>query len=241
VSDGDNSSMPQNWAGFWAVDAVSVAESGASTTGGTGTTGGGSTGSTGSGSGSLLYSEDFEGSSVNMGEQAVAGAAQWAVGDPSQAHSAGGPTTAASGSSCAGTKFSSAYDPNSDDLLYTPEIDFTGKTSGTLSFKATFDLALSGSTAEDGVRVLATPDQGQTWYLASPQPGYNYQSVTAFTTSSGTTPGFGGREASWTSYSIDVSGAIQASPKWIFVWEFKSGASSGHAGFFMDDVAVNAQ
>jgi hypothetical protein len=178
-----------------------------------------------------------------MGEQSAAQTQEWAVGDPSQYQTAGLPSAAAQGSNCAGTKFTGPYDANAEDLLFTPEIDFTGKTSGTLSFQASFDLATNGSQALDGVRLLATPDGGTTWYLVSANPSYNFQSCAAFAGSSGTsTPAFSGSQSTWTSYSVDVTPALAVGPKWTFAWEFASGAASGsHAGYFLDNIQVTGQ
>jgi hypothetical protein len=181
-----------------------------------------------------------------MGEVSGASTQEWAVGDPSQYTTPGLPSAAASGSNCAGTKFASVYDNSAEDLLYTPEIDFTGKTTATLEFKAFWNLETyaSGAAAADGVRMLATPDQGQTWYLVSPSGAgaYNFQACDSFTDSSGnSTPAWGGDSSSWKTASVDISGAIQASPKWIFAWEFASDSSVGEAGFFLDDIKVTAQ
>jgi len=169
---------------------------------------------------------------------------EWALGDPSQYTTAGIPAAAASGSFCAGTVFTGVYDDMAEDLLYTAEIDFTGKSSATLTFKASWDLETYGSNAyaADGVRLLATPDQGTSWYIVSPSSnGYNFQACDAFTDSAGnTSPAWSGSSSGWKSVSADISGAAQFAPKWIFAWEFASDYSVGKAGFFLDDIKVTA-
>jgi hypothetical protein len=180
-----------------------------------------------------------------MGVATASGATQqWTMDNPSSYTRAGVPTAAGQGTQCAGTKFVTNYDNNAADLLYTPEIDFTGKTSGTMTFKAHFDLETyqSGARAADGCRLLATPDRGTTWYLVSPTPSYNYQACDAFTTSSGTSsPAWGGASSGWKSYTVDMTPALAASKKWIFAWEFATDDTVTKAGFFLDDLTVTAR
>jgi hypothetical protein len=147
---------------------------------------------------------------------------------------------------CAGTKFAADYDDNAYDFLLTPEIDFTGKTTAALVFKAQWDMETysGGSTtyAADGVRLIATPDQGNTWYLVTTTPGYNFNECDAFMDPSGnSTPAFGGTQAAWQEYMVDLSQAIGVEPKWHFAWEFASDYSIGKAGFFIDEIKVIAR
>ncbi|GIW70856.1 MAG: hypothetical protein KatS3mg102_0398 [Planctomycetota bacterium] len=249
VSDADDTSMPQGWGGFWAINDVLIGEAsaiGATVGGGTGSTGGSGGGSTGgsSGQGQLVFAEDLEGASYALGRVSAVGTVEWYVDDPAQFSTPNLPSAAAQGSFCAGTKFATVYDDDAHDLLYTSEIDLSGRTSAQLSFKAYFSLETygQGQYAADGVRLLATPDQGNTWYLLVPDQGYNYQAIDAFTTSSGSsTPGFGGRSNGWQTYTVDLTPALAIAPRWIVAWEFASDYSIGDAGFFLDDIRVTAQ
>ncbi len=193
----------------------------------------------------VLFRETFE-DAVQMTSTSRTQTPQWTVADPSQFLTPGLPARAAHGRLCAGTKFDSVYDDSAEDLLYTPEIDFTGKMHTTLTFKAFYELETyshAGTVfAADGVRLLATPDQGQTWLLLTPSGGYPFDSVRAFTDAQGqTTPGFSGSTAHWKRYRVDLGPLILQSPKWIIAWEFASDSSVGKAGFFLDDIKVTAR
>src|SRR5690606_5035162 len=96
---------------------------GGSTTGST--TGGSTTGSTtgGTSGAPTLYSENFEGQTINLGEQG----AVWKVTSPG----ASGPAAATSDSWFAGTN---GYNANTQGYLITPEIDLTNVSSAELSF-----------------------------------------------------------------------------------------------------------
>jgi hypothetical protein len=269
VSD-DGSTKPAGWGGFWAVDAVVVAEASAlssSTSGSTGSsTGhhthhhhgstGGSTssssghhthhhhastgGSTSATAGSVVFEENFEGSSYQVGRASAKSTTLWTVDNPSQ-YASLPISAAADGSFCAGTSFAAPYAADVEDVLYTAEIDLTGKTSATLEFAAAYGFPAVTAASEDGVRILATPDQGTTWYLVSPTPGYDTQAIGAFKDAQGqSTPGFGGTTGGWQSYSVDLTPAIGVAPKWIIAWEFGSKMGGG-AGFFLDSIQVTAQ
>ena len=99
-----------------------------------------------------------------------------------------------------------------------------------------------GTIAADGVRLLATPDQGATWYLVTPTPGYTHQACDAFTDAAGnSSPVWAGSSGGWRSFSVDVSAAAQAAPKWIFAWEIATDYDTNKAGFFLDDIKVTAR
>ena len=274
-SDVDDTSKPAGWGGYWLINDVAVGEAtalGVSVSGGTTTTPGGTTttpggttttpggttttpgGTTTTPGGTtttpsnaqVLFTENFEGSNYNIGTTGN-GAATFYVADPSQYNSTGGPTSAPQGQSVAGTVFSTAYGDNADEWLYTAEVDLTGRTSATLSFKAFYSMETYTSTSSgtvsgvDGVRILASPDQGQSWYLLTPDQGYDFQNIDAFTAGGSPTPGFSGKSNGWKEFTVDLSPAISAGSKWIVAWQFASDYSIGDAGFFIDAISVTGQ
>lgn len=198
-------------------------------------------GSGGTGGDRVLFSEDFEGANPRMVERSAGNTPQWTVDDPSLYGTPGLPRAAAQGSRCAGTVFSDVYGNDAEDLLSTPELDLSGATRVTLTFQAAYDFEELNGDSRDGVRLLASPDRGQTWSLLAPSGGYPAGAVAAFAnTPAGPSAGWGGQSIGWQSYSVDLSPLVNVGTKWLIAWEFASDSSVGYAGFFLDDVKVTS-
>jgi hypothetical protein len=182
-----------------------------------------------------LYDEDFEKPTVNLGEFSAAQpeTKEWTVDNLSVISIAPGlPDSCIQGSYCTGTFFSDVYDDNAEDLMYTPQIDFTGYSpvSAELSFGLAYDL----ETGYDGMRILVTPDLGSSWYYATPGGGYPAVAVAAFQDG----PGYSGDSGGWTQAVVDLSPMLAVGKAWTIAFEFASDYSIGKAGVAIDDVRV---
>ena len=221
----------------WFIDDISVAEStGAPPAGGTPPAGGG-TGTTPPAA-TTVFAEDFEGAAVNMGS---AGLGVWFADDPSSFNVAGAPATAHQGSFCAGTSFATQYPNSAADLLFTPELDFAGKTTASLEFQHHYSFEVSPNsqgqaTAWDGGRILLTPDLGTSWYIIAPDSGYSAPFVAALGTQ-----GFGGTSGGWQAVTVDLAPALAIGPKWTIAWEFASDDSVRDAGWYIDEIQVTGR
>jgi len=251
VSDVDDASMPTGWTGFWAIDRIEIGEPHQLSTQAPPPNSASTPGATSAPSPqpqptasnqNTVFSEDFEGQGFQLGRQSLRQTPQWFVDNPASFSTPNLPAAAASGQYAAGTVFATTYDNDAQDMLYTDEIDFGAATSGTFTFKANYTLETYGSFAADGVRLLATPDRGQSWYLVTPDQGYSFQAVDAFTDASGnSSPGFSGTSGGWKTYTVDVTQHLAVSSKWSFAWEFASDLSIGDAGFFLDDISATTR
>lgn len=183
-----------------------------STTGSTGTTTGGS-----SATAPVLYSENFEGSAINMSEQGKV----WSV------LSAGGngPATAASGSWFAGTR---GYGANAHGYLILPEIDLSNVSTATLEFNQFFD-----TDGVDAGRILVSDDGGMTWYVVRPNGGYSSTSIFQ------PGEGFTGSSNGWLSTTVNLAGFVGG--RVTIVFDFAADGVDQRAGWFVDDIKVSGQ
>jgi hypothetical protein len=185
-----------------------------------------------------VFAEDFEGSTTQMGRSSFANpeTVVWYVDDLSAYASPIGPAACAQGSFCAITVDGEhGYGDNEEDLLFTPEIDFTSLPGPAwLSFDLAYNVEFSGGVAYDGLRILVTPDLGENWYLVEPLGGYPFAYVEAFGTA-----GYSA-DQDWKTQVVDMGPMIAAAPTWVIAFEFASDASISGGMAAIDNIQVFA-
>jgi len=191
-----------------------------------------------------IFRENYEGLVVYVGEFSSINppTQEWIVYDLSTPGKPPGlPAACSQGALCAVTNGVDVYDDDAEDLLYTPELDFTGYPPPII---LTFDLAYDLEPTYDGMRIIVSPDLGESWYMATPQGGYppakppygDYRTsnVSAFDDS----PGYSGDSGGWIPAVVDLTPMIAISPRWTIAFEFASDSSVGMAGVAVDNIRV---
>jgi hypothetical protein len=177
-----------------------------------------------------VYAEDFEGGGDGVLSLALRGDERWGITTEAAGAAAGHSMPHVAGIGGRGAP----YRPGTNALLHTQPIDLTTSARPQLSFNLRYDL----KTGADGVRVLASPDRGQTWHLLLPQEGYPLPYVTAlYAEGFGDARGYSGASGGWTAQVFDLSDYTGKSI--LLAWQFASDETGGE-GAFVDDIKVLA-
>lgn len=180
----------------------------------------------------VMFCEDFEGLSLLVYALNITGSLwevtgddllnNWAVDLPSDGRS---PDYLAS----IGPSIRNYYD-NSEALLITPIIDLTNASTATLYF----NILHITEPNWDGMIVIATADEGNSWITLEPQGGYpstvNY--------SGSIIQGYSGLKPYWTHEEVDLFPLLGLEVNIAFY--FLSDGSITDFGVFLDDIVVDA-
>jgi hypothetical protein len=178
-----------------------------------------------------VYAEGFEGGGDGVVSLTLRGDNHWGITTEAAGAAAGHsmPHVAGIGGRDA------PYRPNTNALLHTQPIDLTTAQRPQLTFNLRYDL----TTGADGLRLLASPDRGQTWHMLLPQEGYPSPYVTAlYAEGYGDARGYSGASGGWTAQVFDLSD--YSGKTLLLAWQFASGESGGGEGAFVDDIKVLA-
>jgi len=176
-----------------------------------------------------LFLEDFESGGDGVLSIALRGDERWGIA--TEDASVGGRHSAshAAGLGSRGIP----YRANTNALLHTRPIDLGTAVRPQLMF----NLRFSVEPEADGLRVLASPDRGQTWHLLLPQEGYPSPYVAAlYAEGYGDARGFSGTADSWQAHAFDLS--EYAGKSILLAWQFASNGDGSGEGVFIDDIQV---
>jgi len=157
-----------------------------------------------------VYTESFD---IADGGYAVTGTTSWAWEDI-----ASGPGVAHSGTKAWATNPGGDYDNEENGYLSSPEIDLSAYTGKALV--VTWWEYLASESGQDSGWAEATTDGGATWAPVSPERSGNASLV-------------------WTQRTVVLDDAY-ATPDFRVRFRFRSDMSHTDAGFYVDDVAIDA-
>lgn len=122
------------------------------------------------------------------------------------------------------------YENNTQALLYTESINLTNATRATLYF----NLLYLTETHWDGLILIATRDQGNTWIVLEPNSGY----PDALMYEGNTTPGYSGNKPYWIHEEVDLGSLVGSEVMLGFY--FLTDAYNVNYGVALDDIVVDA-
>jgi len=122
------------------------------------------------------------------------------------------------------------YEDNTQALLYTESINLTNATRATLYF----NLLYLTEPHWDGLILIATRDQGDTWNVLEPIGGY----PDALMYEGTTTPGYSGNKPYWIHEEVDLDSLVGSEV--ILGFYFLSDAFNVNYGVALDDIVVDA-
>jgi len=125
---------------------------------------------------------------------------------------------------------SNNYEVDTQALLYTESINLTNATRATLYY----NLLYLTEPHWDGLILIATRDQGETWIVLEPRGGY----PDAILYEGTTTPGYSGNKPYWIHEEVDLVKLVGS--KVILGFYFLSDALSVNYGVALDDIVVDA-
>ncbi len=163
---------------------------------------------------------------------------EWELGSPQT-----GPPRAASGSRAWGTDLDGSYENVTDSHLTLPPVKLRGLRGAALEFRHFLGIpkAVNAGDPQDGAWIEASTDEGLTWIVLGPDGGYP---VDAGPNNPYLPPGsgvFAGTSNFWSDVQIDLSSLRGESVLIRFrLWRDPAAASPPGAGWYIDDVAVEA-
>ncbi|TET89822.1 MAG: hypothetical protein E3J35_08550 [Methanomassiliicoccales archaeon] len=169
--------------------------------------------------------DDMEGGSD--GWYLPAGANDWEHGIPNWVW---GPATAYSPVNAWGTNLTGNYSHGSNSFLYSPYINLTAPIEANMSFWHWYDI--SGGW-NDGGWVDISTDHGETWNTITPEGGYTDTTILG-------RPCYAGSSGNWVPAEFNLTSYIGNTILLRFqMWDNTADASE-LAGWYIDNVAVNA-